>query len=471
MRINSGFQRKHILLGLALLAQGYMLIVSRHAYLDDAFIHLRFAEHLATGRGFSYNDHQTDFGSSSPLYVCLLSVLVRAFGDVPFLPKLLSVFFLLLTQAILVIEAMKCPASRDLNPWEALFLLTTLPVALRWLTDGMETSLILFSALTLVLALFWEEGKSQNVWAWFLRCAVGTIACFLRIEDLFLVVAAILFLAMDRGWNGRWRMSAFPLLAGALAAESILVIIFGHLLPDTSVAKAHSGTWLESCSSLVRVNLAAPSLGLGCLGLWLSLAFLQRKSRMWMVNLGMPLFFVLVVASGQAIQGVRYFVGLYFLFITANLAVKVPEWKLGLRWAAILWLAVFCFEAVLVHKVFEGRSESYRLFCERNWSPIHGQNLLAYDVGMIGYFSQATIEDAHGLVNGRETASLPPGQRERRAAMASYRYAFLNSEQLLRINALVPVKKFTRISGDFPFPNVAGNWDWHALYEVDIVHP
>ena len=80
------------LLGLALLAQGCVLIASRNAYLDDAFIHLRFAEHFASGLGFSHNGDRTVFGSSSPLYVCLLSGLVRGFGDRPYWPKLLSVF-------------------------------------------------------------------------------------------------------------------------------------------------------------------------------------------------------------------------------------------------------------------------------------------------------------------------------------------------------------------------------------------
>ena len=38
--------------------------------LDDAYIHFRFAQNLATGHGFSYNQDMPAPGSTSPLWFC-----------------------------------------------------------------------------------------------------------------------------------------------------------------------------------------------------------------------------------------------------------------------------------------------------------------------------------------------------------------------------------------------------------------
>src|SRR5512136_1664659 len=41
--------------------------------LDDAYIHYRFAENLATGHGFAFNPDEPTPGSTSPLWVLLLA--------------------------------------------------------------------------------------------------------------------------------------------------------------------------------------------------------------------------------------------------------------------------------------------------------------------------------------------------------------------------------------------------------------
>ncbi len=45
--------------------------------LDDAAISFRYAERLATGRGFTYNDHERVLGASNPLYVLVLAAPIR----------------------------------------------------------------------------------------------------------------------------------------------------------------------------------------------------------------------------------------------------------------------------------------------------------------------------------------------------------------------------------------------------------
>jgi MFS family permease len=48
---------------------------------DDGAITLRYAERLATGHGFTYNDHERVLGASNPLFVLVLSLIVRTGVD------------------------------------------------------------------------------------------------------------------------------------------------------------------------------------------------------------------------------------------------------------------------------------------------------------------------------------------------------------------------------------------------------
>jgi len=64
--------------------------------IDDAYIHLTYAKNFASGEGFSFNPGEKSFGSSSPLWVFLLSALVK-FLEPHFLVRLVSFFCLWLT--------------------------------------------------------------------------------------------------------------------------------------------------------------------------------------------------------------------------------------------------------------------------------------------------------------------------------------------------------------------------------------
>ncbi len=65
----------HLLcVGLAVLAAVVAVRLAPAVLGDDAAITLRYAERLAQGRGFSYNDHERVLGTSSPLYTLLLAL-------------------------------------------------------------------------------------------------------------------------------------------------------------------------------------------------------------------------------------------------------------------------------------------------------------------------------------------------------------------------------------------------------------
>jgi hypothetical protein len=73
-----------IVLLTAICALGAMLLaIAMHPPIlgDDGAITLRYVERLATGRGFTYNDHERVLGASNPLFVLLLSLIVRTGVD------------------------------------------------------------------------------------------------------------------------------------------------------------------------------------------------------------------------------------------------------------------------------------------------------------------------------------------------------------------------------------------------------
>ena len=75
--------RPHALLLLPLAAMVFGIIVALRAqpevFADDAAITARYAERLATGHGWTYNDGDRTNGASAPLYTTVV-VLLRGLG-------------------------------------------------------------------------------------------------------------------------------------------------------------------------------------------------------------------------------------------------------------------------------------------------------------------------------------------------------------------------------------------------------
>ncbi len=121
------------------------LFVSWPAMQDDAFIHLRYAANLFRYHMISYDGVHPDYGTSSLLYVWLLAAL-REFFRSPVLPRVVSTAFHVGLFGGLAWAFPRALRSAPRLAWGfALLLLAILvmPMAVRWLDDGMETSLTL----------------------------------------------------------------------------------------------------------------------------------------------------------------------------------------------------------------------------------------------------------------------------------------------------------------------------------------
>src|SRR5882757_8237910 len=172
--------RKLLLSVTALISIGWVsciLYVARYAMLDDALIHLRYADFLHRVHFITYDGVKASFGTSSLLYVGLLALL-RSLTTSPLLPKFVSVVFYCgsLFLLISVFKKMRSRSSGRFVVVSLLFLVLS-TMGIRWLTDGMETSLVVVVVLTLAI---WTDKElhtsSHSVWRMLASAVLGSLS-------------------------------------------------------------------------------------------------------------------------------------------------------------------------------------------------------------------------------------------------------------------------------------------------------
>jgi hypothetical protein len=88
------------------------------------------------------------------------------------------------------------------------------------------------------------------------------------------------------------------------------------------------------------------------------------------------------------------------------------------------------FESPVMYRVLRTRSNTMKTFMSENLQlPLQGSLGVARDVGYISYFTQDSICDLAGLVNGRMAASMNDDQRLEACARLMPSFAFVNAEQ------------------------------------------
>ncbi len=467
------------------------LRLSWPAVQDDAFIHLRYAVNLLRDHMISYDGVHPDYGTSSLLYVWLLAGL-REFFQSPVLPHAVSSIFHVALFAGLAWGFPQALRSAPRLAWGfALLLLAILvmPMAVRWLDDGMETSLTLCLVSLLVFSVS-HLGHSQNISkrSFALLFALGLIATLARVEFLLLMTVASLTLFFARyesappdGLRGRLRLAAScaaPLF-GSVVAAGLIYLSMHALVPDTAIAKADAqAPWAETLHATISVFLSAMSMGAILLLFWLLtaaavVAYKRRVSlSMLAANSPFPVVLALAIQRGQQVQGVRYFVWTLMFPILWNI--------LELRWskaeprrlvANTLKFAAFCvvcllliaapIESILLHREFRAREHSLAEFRMQHLERLSSLKLVAFDVGYIGYFTQSSLCDMAGLVNGRTTAALPFQDRVKACAAEHPQYAFVSGFSLWELSKALDLKDWS-ICSEYDLANLRAS-DLHYL--------
>ena len=471
------------------------LWLSWPAMQDDALIHLRYAVNLLQHHMISYDGVHPDYGTSSLLYVWLLAGL-RTFFTISLLPRAVSSVFHVALFVGIAWAFRRALRSAPRLAWgfaSLLLVVLVMPMAVRWLDDGMETSLTLCLVALIAFAvsrLGHSERMSAPSTVWLF--ALGLVATLTRVEYLLLlgVASLTLFLerlamrrerALEHAMTGRFGLAlrcAAPLL-GSLLGAAVIFFAMHALAPDTAIAKGDDhATLLATGQAVLSVLISSASLGMGLLVLWLltatALIAYQRRVSLTMLvaNSPFPLVVVLAALHGQQVQGVRYFLWtLLFpiLWNTLELRWKVEDPERSLARAlsiatytvAGMLLILAPIESKLLYREFRARETSLAQFRTQHLERLHAMKLVAFDIGYIGYFTDSPLCDMAGLVNGRVRAALPFEERVRLCVAEHPQYAFVSNFSLAELSNALDLKGWS-ICSVYDFANLRGP-DLHYL--------
>jgi hypothetical protein len=259
---------------------------------------------------------------------------------------------------------------------------------------------------------------------------------------------------------------------GAVLAAGLIRLWLHSFLPDTALAKSHGiaafGSSLEAATTVLA---GAMLFGVGQCALWLitaAFALRRRNARMLPTLAANALFPLVLLASclrGQEIQGARYLVWCFFFSIVWNLlellhsseseATTEPAWvAFAVPGFLILCMLVLPIESRLIFRVLRTRARTMQLFRSEDLADaLHGRLGVASDVGYISYFTDDSICDLAGLVNGRSSAALSPLRRIEGCAAAHPSFAFVNAGQAGALAQYIDLKAW-RVCGQYDFGNL-----------------
>jgi hypothetical protein len=435
---------------------------------DDGFIHLRYADNLFRTHFITYDGVHPNYGASSLLYVYLLAFL-RAFTSSPSLPRVVSSCVHLLLFAGLVLLFLRA-IPRESHLARLLGLITLIlfvaPAAVRWLDDGMETSLALCFVALICWATFRQSVRAAVTGVQYLALvALGFLAVLLRIELILLCALSFAILARQSFHSSgdaakperhlRSIIGGGHLLLGSLLALAYIRIKMHFLLPDTAIAKASSVTpWSATLFATIKVLAAALSFGVGMLIFWILTIFLLSRVRRLtttdlLANSVFPILVALAVLRGQQIQGARYFAWTFTFSILWNIlelgrisplrGERPPSSRLVSVFLVLLLFALPC-ESIALYPVLKSRSELLQQFESDHFEILEGKRGITIWIGYIGYFSKADICDLAGLVNGREKARETTSERIVGCVASHPDFLFFDAS---RINDVRPFFSYT----------------------------
>ena len=486
---------KIYLITLATISAIYGLLITRNHFLDDTFIHLRIARNIVEKGIYSFNGIESDFSTSSPLYTTILSLGLRIW-DSPYIAKILNISFYFLDYSLISIFLLR---SKNLNSLILSIFLVGIssPLGVRWLTDGMESSLVMLFSILIAYLLYLInqfKAKEYNKIFYLITYLFCSLSILLRIEFAFIIIWYIFACIISRPFSkerleyNNFSLRIYPLFLSLFTSFSFLYINFGSFTPDTSIAKGGLKYDLNYfIFNIVRAHLSASILGISLL-LSLSISFYSiykykgvliqtnHKISVYLINFSLPILILLIFIKGQMIQGIRYFIFLETFLISYNLLIcktynfnQFINKKINYKYFLPLLIPLlispwFWHDFNALNRISEGRSQTFLDLSNQDLGCLNNKNLIAWDVGMIGYFSKAFILDPNGLVNGRKLAELREDDRLNQLIMKDeINYVFVNDKQIKDLEKYLELKNWINL-GNYKFPNFKRNsQDIHYL--------
>ncbi len=225
---------------------GLLLLVSQPAWLttvDDAWITVRYAEHLAAGYGPVYNAGEWVEGTSNPLWTVMLATAVLLRGDMPYVLEVLGFLHALLCiPASLWLARVLAPnGERRAALLVAPLLVAGSPHVGVIATNGLETAQWLLALLVACAA--WAAAHTPR--GRFLAGVVCGGLVLVRPEGIalgpFLAICDLVRQGRAlRTWSG-WALAA-GVVAVLIPFLALRLGLYGELVPNTVAAKSHLTT-------------------------------------------------------------------------------------------------------------------------------------------------------------------------------------------------------------------------------------
>jgi len=228
------------------LVTGLLFVAFYSWHYDDPFITYRYADNLAHGLGFVYNEGERVLSTTTPLFAILLAILSHFWGDLPHLANLIGAFSLAVGGVFFwqLAGSWAVPAVG----WAGLFLYPTSPLLLT--TLGSEMPLF----LAFCLGSFALYARRSFV----LAAAFAGLATLTRPDGLLVVFLLVAdYLIKERG-RPPWK-AALLFLGLTLPWVVFAWSYFGSPLPATLAAKQHQGSMLISPPFATRLPVILSS--------------------------------------------------------------------------------------------------------------------------------------------------------------------------------------------------------------------
>ena len=285
----------------------FLFITFRRAWMcDDAFITLRTVDNFVNGYGLTWNVIERVQAYTHPLWMLLISVFYF-FTHEPFY----TVIFISLALSGLALYFLFKHFGK--NPW-AIILATVVLVFSRayidYSTSGLENPL---SHLLIVLffILFLNPGKISSEKHLMQLSFIASLGLLTRMDLLLVLAPSLLIVLWDyHKWKGLWYV-----LIGQLPFiiwELFSLLYYGFLVPNTAFAKLAHGisriVLLKQGLTYFYNSFINDPLSMFCIGLGLTLPFLQRKDkRMAVISVGAILYLVYTLWIGGDFMSGRFF--------------------------------------------------------------------------------------------------------------------------------------------------------------------
>ena len=202
--------------------------------LDDAFISFRYVRNLAHGLGFVYNPGERILGTTTPLYVLLLTPFAVAGVDIVSVGKIINIFAS--TAGVLMVFLI---ARRAFGNWPAIFAAMLMAISTNnvWAAStGMETEL---NVLILLFMIYVYLSRRYR-----LAAVLAAVALVTRPDDLILVSVVFTWqFAKVIFKKAHYTSFVRPLAIFVLCLLPWLIfamLYFGSPLPSSIIGKAAS---------------------------------------------------------------------------------------------------------------------------------------------------------------------------------------------------------------------------------------